>query len=149
MSLLMIGYGSELHGDDGVGPRAARAIAGWGLPGVETVAAPLLVPEMADRLRRHDYALFIDARVGAVGRIALVELEPTPSARLGHVSSPADLLALALLAYGRAPRAWLLAVPGQCFDLGDGLSPTAERGLRRALGRARRLIDRYAVAPAH
>ena len=36
--LLVIGYGNELRGDDGVGPWVARSVADWQVAGVEAVA---------------------------------------------------------------------------------------------------------------
>ena len=48
--LVVIGYGNELRGDDGAGPRVARAVAAHNLPGVQIITAHQLTPEMADGL---------------------------------------------------------------------------------------------------
>jgi hydrogenase maturation protease len=48
--LLVIGYGNELRSDDGVGPRVARAVAEWRLPGVEAIAVHQLTLELCARM---------------------------------------------------------------------------------------------------
>lgn len=137
--VLVIGYGNELRSDDGVGPRLARTVAGWGLDGVEVVAAHQLLPEMADSLARCEYAVFVDA--AAAGAIDVMELAPDPDARLGHVATPAGLLGLARQVYGRAPYAWLVAVPGSDFRLGETLSSATEAAILQALKTIRQVIQ--------
>ena len=47
---LVIGYGNTLRGDDAVGPRAAAAVHGGGLPGVDALAVAQLTPVLAEPL---------------------------------------------------------------------------------------------------
>ena len=61
---LVIGYGNELRRDDGLGPQAARAVAGWGMPGVLALSCHQLTPELAEIVADAEEALFIDAAVG-------------------------------------------------------------------------------------
>jgi hypothetical protein len=63
--LLVIGYGNELRGDDGVGPAAARAVAAWNEPGVQGIATHQLTPELADAIAGAEEVVFVDARIGA------------------------------------------------------------------------------------
>src|SRR5262249_5822451 len=105
--LLVIGYGNELRCDDGVGPRAARAVAAWQLPGVAAVAAHQLTPELAERIGAAERVVFVDAGPGDV--VLTRSIEPGRAALvLGHTGEPRELLALAEALYGRRPEAWLI-----------------------------------------
>ena len=64
-SLLVIGYGNTLRGDDGVGPRVAEAVGELNLPGVHTLICPLLTPELANPISRAGKVIFVDAAVDA------------------------------------------------------------------------------------
>jgi hydrogenase maturation protease len=134
--LLVIGYGNELRGDDGAGPRVARAVAGWGLPGVRSLAVHQLAPELAEEMARAERVAFVDAAAGAEGVVCWRRLRAaTGPARLGHASDPAWLLGLARLLYGRSPEAWLATAPARDLGYGAGLSPEAARGVEAVLGR--------------
>jgi hydrogenase maturation protease len=143
---LVIGYGNTLLGDDAVGPRAADAVHGWGLPGVTALAVTQLTPELAEPLSAARVAVFVDARLAAEGGTPSVEvgpLEPAAGApATGHVGDPRRLLALALGVYGTCPTAWLVTVPVAEVGLGEGLSPLAERGLGDALREIAALLRR-------
>lgn len=135
----VIGYGNELRRDDGVGPRLAGLVAGWGRDGVTAVAVHQLLPELADLLARHTFAVFVDAAMAAT--LTVADVEPAPAVRLGHVADPAALLALSRLAYDRAPRAWLLTVPGSDFALGETLSAATAEAVPLALEAIRQLVE--------
>ena len=62
--ILVIGYGNELRGDDGIGPRVAEAIAAAHHPGVRVVSCFQLVPELAADLAKARLAVFVDALTG-------------------------------------------------------------------------------------
>jgi hydrogenase maturation protease len=138
---LVIGYGNELRRDDGVGPRVARAVAGWNARGVLAVTLHQLTPELAEAVAGADEVFFVDAAAGEVG----VGVRPVrPDGRrpaLDHASSPPALLALAEAMYGRRPRAWLMTLPATNLDFGEELSPAAARGMDEALRCLRRRID--------
>jgi hydrogenase maturation protease len=135
--LLVIGYGNELLGDDGVGPAVARAVENW--PGVTAIVSHGLTPELAQPIAEADRVVFVDAHAGS-HEVVVVEVLPAAAPGLGHASDPGWLLALAESLWGRRPRAWLIAVPAENFDLGEGLSPRAERGVQAALREVARLV---------
>jgi hydrogenase maturation protease len=140
--LLIIGYGNTLRRDDGVGPRAVAAVEELRLPGVCTIACPQLTPEMADPLSRAGAAVFVDAAVDHPGQMRLCRLFPSGSSQiLAHTADPSVLLALARDAFGRAPEAWMLTIPAEALGFGEELSPTATRGIRKAV-RALRALHR-------
>jgi hydrogenase maturation protease len=131
--LLVIGYGNDLRRDDGVGRRAAEAVARWGLPGVHAVAVQQLTPELAELFLDADRVLFVDACADKEGvRVRLLEPGGTSQA-LGHGGDPRELLALSMALRGRCPEAWLITVPAADFGFGEGLSARGRRGLETAL----------------
>lgn len=132
---IIVGYGNPLRGDDGIGPRVAEAVAEWRLPDVRAVAVHQLTPELAEPLAAADRAIFVDARVDHLGEATRVQLlEPAGAATaIGHTGDPRSLLALAQAAFGRHPHAWSITVPATNLTLGEGLSPTAARGIDAAL----------------
>jgi hydrogenase maturation protease len=142
-TILVIGYGNELRGDDAAGPRAARAVAAWGVPHVQVLAVHQLTPELADPLALACRALFLDAHAASEGASVLIRpLAPAaPKPRIGHTLDPQALLALAQSAFGRAPEAWWITIPAVDFALGAKLSPAAERGVADALVAIRPLLD--------
>jgi hydrogenase maturation protease len=140
--LLVIGFGNELRGDDGVGPRVARLVQSWGRPDVRAMAVPQLVPELAAELAAAERVMFVDAAVGTRRVLATrVEADCDYSTQ-GHVSTPGRLLALTGQVFGRNPQSWLVTVPASRFRFGAGLTAAAARGVRDAL----RYIAAHAVA---
>jgi hydrogenase maturation protease len=142
LSAIVLGYGSPLLGDDAAGPRVVAAVARWNLRGVWALAAHQLTPELAEPLARARLAIFVDARVGRGGvRVRPIHPADRLSALEAHLSTPGALLALAQVLYGQVPRAWLISLPAQQFDLGAPLSPHTRRALPVARQRVRALIS--------
>ena len=82
--------------------------------------------------------LFVDAaHPGVVEGAALsaIVADARPAAA-SHALPPQAVLRVAQQLLGHAPPAWLLAIEGQAFDLGEALSTRAERHLDRAAGLA-------------
>jgi hypothetical protein len=52
---------------------------------------------------------------------------------MSHALSPGAVLALAAELYGRTPEAWILAIRGHRWTIGEGLSAKAEANLGLAL----------------
>jgi hydrogenase maturation protease len=133
IDLLVIGYGNELRGDDGAGPRVARAVADWGDPEVKALAVHQVAPELAAELAEAERVVFVDAAVDA----GAVCWRHVPAAAgpvsLGHTSDPGWLLALAQALDGRAPAAWLVTIPAGRLGFGDILSPQTEWGVAAVL----------------
>jgi hydrogenase maturation protease len=143
--VVVIGCGSLLRGDDAVGRRVATLVAGWKRPGVTALSVHQLTPELAPVLAAAEVAIFVDAGASdgcsARRRRATVEhavrverVGPRgPVGALAHAGAPAALLALALGACGRAPRAYAVTVPVPSFALGARMSRQARRGVAAAI----------------
>jgi len=144
--VLVIGYGSELRGDDAVGRRIAEAVAAWNLPGVRALSVHQLTPELAEPISQAAIVYFADASIAPATAepVRLQALEQDPGAGMnGHVCNPRTLLALAQMLYGRSPAAYWLTIPAVQFAMGDTLSEAAERGVAAALKCLRVLLGSF------
>jgi hydrogenase maturation protease len=137
--VLIIGYGSELRGDDAAGRLAARRLAERGYRALDVHQ---LTPELAENVAAARLAIFLDAHQDvAPGEIVtqVVEEGVMKSGALEHHASPSSLLRLAREVYGRAPKAWLIGMGGSDFEVGERLSAAAEAAIRAAVDEAVRL----------
>ena len=141
-TILVIGYGNDLRSDDAVGQKVANAIASEELPHVTSLCVHQLTPELAAFLATSDLAIFIDACYASVCENVRVQaIAPTNSTAIGgHTGDPRSLLALTQALYNQVPNAWWVTIPGTNFELGDRLSPIAERGIQVALEQIYHLI---------
>ena len=140
----MIGWGSELRGDDAVGLEFARRLEEDSLPGVCVMDVPQLTPELAWDVAAHQVVIFADAVTpGAVEgvedipvlrRMASTDTVPVqmiPTCM--HSLSPEKLLDLSAALYHGHPEAWVLYLPVFDFSLGEQLSQDARRVVDQAL----------------
>jgi hydrogenase maturation protease len=126
--VLVIGYGNTLRGDDGVGPRVAEAVGRLGLPGVQTLACPLLTPELADPISRAEKVIFVDAAVDAPATVQWRKLQPNETSQImAHAADPRTMLALARDVFGRVPPAWWLTIPAVDLGFREAFSPAVQR----------------------
>lgn len=138
--MLIIGYGNELRGDDGVGPKTVEAIAALKLPGVQCLSCHQLTPELAETISRANRVVFVDAAVTEAGTVEVQELAAAESAvNSPHSINPAVLLGMAKQLYGSSPRAWLVTIPVRSTDFIEKLTPLAERGMAEAIQRIQAL----------
>jgi hydrogenase maturation protease len=142
---LVIGIGNPLRGDDGVGWwLLAELAAAAPVPGRTLRRVQQLTPELAAELAVAERALFVDAWLAPPGAGPRL-LEETAEAAAGgggpgaagsHHLTPATLLAMASLLFGRRPPAAQLLVPAFVLGHGDDLSAAT----RALLPAARRLL---------
>jgi Ni,Fe-hydrogenase maturation factor len=142
-TVLLIGIGNPLRGDDGVG---------WHLVGERGLCRHQLTPELIPSLATADRVLFVDAWMAPPG--AVPELRAVPAA-VGwqgetHRIDPSALLGLARVLGVRPAQAHELLVPA--FDFSwtapgsrQGRAPAAAFSppLRRQLPRARQLLRQW------
>jgi hydrogenase maturation protease len=143
MSVVVLAWGNEARGDDGIGPAlAAHVAANW--PSAALVVDDQLQIEHALDLRDRSLALFIDAGHGTPAPYRFYET----SARSGlthtsHALTPEAVLDVAARIGVTAPRAFVLCIRGECWGLGDAMSGEAEARLESA----RTLVDRLLGTP--
>ena len=143
-SVLVIGYGNELRGDDGAGRKLAEMVESWGMEGVQTLSVRQLTPDLAAEMKGRTCVLFADATEASEGnddvRIRPLAVTETPTAG-SHHCDPSELLALSAQLYGGAPDSFLLTIPGVNFAWSETLSTLGTTNLYVALAKARKLMD--------
>ncbi len=145
MTVLILGYGNPLRGDDGVGWVVAEQLAD-AIPHdeVEVQVHQQLTPDLAEPVSRAKRVLFIDAcACGGKARFSLEPVEPgqlTPGG-LSHHVDPAVLLAWSRALYGSAPQAQVLVVNGISFGYGQELSAAVTALLPQVVECARRWCE--------
>jgi hydrogenase maturation protease len=135
--LLIYGIGNLGRQDDGLGVRFVEHLERLGAPAHITLEANYqLAPEDALQLADHDVVLFVDATV-APDAPTPYGIAPVSAASeisfSSHALGMGSLLALCLRLYGRAPRAFALALPGYAFEVNAELSEGARGNLEQAL----------------
>lgn len=143
-TVMVIGYGNDLLGDDGIGQQIAREINSWYLPSVQSVAVHQLTPDLAADLASTEWAIFVDACLPVVGFDVQVQLlSPASEIYMNlHYDDPRSLLALTQAIYGYYPPAWWVTVPGVNFEIGDRFSQIAETGKAIALLKIIHILDK-------
>lgn len=143
--VLVIGYGNTLRGDDGLGRRAAEALARRPLPaGVEVLTCHQLTVELAETISHADLVLLIDAANGdQPGTIVCepVDRVDAPVGPILHYLEPPALLACVEALYNAAPRTLLWTVTARSFDYAETLSPEVERALPALLRQVEACIE--------
>ncbi|MDP2770946.1 MAG: hydrogenase maturation protease [Giesbergeria sp.] len=136
--LLIFAVGNPSRGDDALGPLLLDRLQADGLDAggqVELLCDfQFQVEHMLDLQDRSAVLLIDAARPGVVRGALITALQPR-SERLTPASHALDgrtLLGLALRMHGTAPPAWMLAIEGASFDLGEDLSPLAQQHLEQA-----------------
>lgn len=131
---LVMAVGNPSRGDDALGPLAAERIEAMRLPGVEVLVEFQLQVEHALDLVGRSRVLFIDASASLTEPFALAAVEPRLDASFtSHALAPSAVLFNYQQLVGTPPPAWVLAIRGQSFELGEGLSAPAAHALDAAL----------------
>jgi hypothetical protein len=130
--VLVLGWGNPSRGDDALGPELVRRLealaasrAGWREH--EFLTAFQLHPEHALDLAGRDLVLFADASTRAPAPFSLTRLAPTQD---------------------RPPPAYLLAIRGETFALGEPMSTAAEHHLEAAVALAVGVLDKPHAVPS-
>ncbi|MGD1008529.1 MAG: hydrogenase maturation protease [Candidatus Aminicenantales bacterium] len=143
--VLVFGIGNPGRGDDGLGAAAVERLEPLELPGVTCDANYQLNVEDALACSRHDVVVFVDAARALRAPFAWTGVRPEAAApAMTHAMGPGAVLAVCARLYGRRPEAHLLAIRGDRWGVGDGLSPRAERNL----GEAVRFLEGFLKKPS-
>lgn len=136
--ILVLGFGNPSRGDDALGPAVIERLQS--APDLVATGARLLTdfqPQIEHVLDLEGCArvIFVDATMTGSAPFVHAPLSPAPeTAYSTHALSPAVLLGLYRKVNGRAPPpAWLLAIRGERFALGEPLSPSARAHLDAAV----------------
>ena len=136
---LVFGIGNPSRGDDALGPLFVERLEEWSASVGELPIELVTLTdfqcqiEHALDLTQTDLVLFVDASVSAAAPFRISPLQPLLDASYSsHALSPACVLAVALQLGQTLPEAWLLAIPGDHFELGAPLSDAGRRCLDSA-----------------
>jgi hydrogenase maturation protease len=141
--ILILGYGNPLRSDDGLGWKAAEDLSASASDEVEVRACFQLLPEVVELVSRADTIFFIDAaHDGEPGEVKCAPVVPERSSSgFSHQLSPGAILDLSSQLYGRVPKAFMMSICGDCFELGETLSPVVAASLPRLTGLVRELAS--------
>lgn len=136
--IIVLGCGNPSRGDDALGPLLVECVSYWiRLHPDRPVAAvedfQFQVEHSLD-LEDRDLALFVDAAASGPEPYALTRIQPLEDSSFStHALSPQAVLhAFRALGQGEPPPAFLLAVRGHSFELGEELSPAGWNNLESA-----------------
>jgi hydrogenase maturation protease len=149
LSILVIGLGNPILGDDGIGWRIALEVQSrlesarnTGAPQVEFDFLSLGGLSLMERLVGYRHALLIDAIVTGhqpIGSISQFELQDLPPSGIGHLASAHDTSLRTAIEMGRVLQASLpdsihiIAVETQIsFEFSESLSPPVAAAVQPA-----------------
>lgn len=139
--LLIFAYGNPSRGDDALGPELLQRLEALAPPDTELLTDFQLQVDHAVDLQGRRRVLFVDASVTAPPPFAFTRLEPEKDpSYTSHAVNPRAVLYAYRELFGIAPPpAYLLAVRGERFELGEPLSAAAAAHLEAAFERVRNL----------
>lgn len=131
---LVIGIGNPSRGDDALGPLLVERLQVLNLADVELLTDYQLQVEYALDLQARREVVFVDASLDAAAPFTFTPaLAAEDSSYSSHELSPGAVLHAYRKLFGEPPAAYVLAVRGHAFELGEGLSPDAGANLEAAL----------------
>ncbi|HET6720978.1 MAG TPA: hydrogenase maturation protease [Rhodocyclaceae bacterium] len=154
--ILFLGWGNPSRGDDALGPllceRLAQLLTRSDLAAIaartEVQQDFQLQVEDASDIAGRELVVFIDASVAADAPFSFTPVAPLADASVTtHALSPAAVVDVACKIFGATPLCYQMAVRGEVFELGEGLSAAAALHLEAAW-RALREIALAEDAPA-
>ncbi len=130
---LVIGIGNPSRGDDALGPLLIERLETLAPAGVELLTDFQLQVEYALDIQGRQEVIFIDASLDAPAPYAFTPAVATEDASYSsHELSPGAVLHAYRKLFGTPPEAYVLAVRGESFELGEELSPAARTNLEAA-----------------
>lgn len=118
---LVFGWGNPSRGDDALGPLFVEYIESLGLSGIECLTDFQLQVEHALDLRGRRRILFVDASLDAPAPFSLKVIAPEKDTSFTtHAMTPQAVLQVYWeVEHEAPPAAWLLAIRGRNFTLGE------------------------------
>lgn len=133
---LIIGFGSEIRGDDAFGPHIAYELEDRVHPSVVVETCQGLTPDIALTISEVDLVIFIDCAVGPVpGQIKHQQIQPSDDKSLSmvHFLSPESLLTWCGSLYHKLPEAHLFTVTGKCYEIADSLTDPVQQAVPKVI----------------
>ncbi len=142
-SIVVIGYGNPLRGDDAVGYLVASELARqYSSDQVDVIACHQLNPELSEAISTAAMVLFIDAALGgAPGETFCRRVRASGAGAFTHQLDASGLLACAQALWGCSPEAVVMGIHGEAFSIGQQLSPAVRAALPKVIRLASELIE--------
>lgn len=147
--ILVVGIGNPIRRDDGIGPYCIsllQADVSQRNKLVDYLVVHQLDVTQCEIFAGYGLILFIDADAVTSTepfRVEQITAGSMPRAFTSHIGSIPDIMSLTASLYGVTPRAWLVAVQGVDFEVGEGLSPAASDNAGLAAAEVSRLIEKF------
>jgi hydrogenase maturation protease len=144
-ALLIIGIGNPSRGDDALGPLLIERLEADAPTGVELLTDFQLQVEYALDIQGRQEVVFVDASLDAPAPFTFSSVIAVEDASFSsHELSPGAVLHAYRKLFGEPPPAFVLAIQGRSFELGEDLSAAARGNLHAALGFIRqRIFDTF------
>lgn len=144
-SMLVLGYGTPIRGDDSLGWVVIDELRKKSLPeNVRLESHHMLLPEHVYLFEGFDKVLFVDIeegeKPGVIKRYDLSEALINEEA-FTHVFSPQKLLSMTGDYFGNAPEGVLFTLTGHEFDYKEGLSEPVKNALPALIQRIESEIE--------
>lgn len=142
--LLFLGWGNPSRGDDALAPLLCDRLAAYCADNArcEVLLEFQLQVENALDLQGREAVVFLDASASARPPFEFGPLFPQADRNpLTHAMLPQALLATATAVLGSTPPAFLMAIRGEAFELGAGLTNSAAAHLAEAWRALREIAE--------
>ncbi len=141
--MVVLAVGNPSRGDDALGPLLAERLEAVRPAGVEVIVDFQLQVEHALDLEGRRGVIFVDAARNLDTDYQLTPVGPARDAsHSSHALSPAAVLdTFRRCTHREPPPAWILAVRGERFELGEALSAVAGASLESAWLRLRKIAE--------
>lgn len=133
--ILLIGVGSTIRGDDGIGAYICSCISNMQLPAVKVVTVHQADSNLTDDINAADIVIIADAAVEGNG-VSFTRIDSSDPAGVtsGHYMNAALLLQITKLLHGHEPELYVCSVTGYSFEMTEQLSPAAKKNADKAVG---------------
>ena len=133
---LVIGFGSEIRGDDAFGPYIGYQLEDLVHKDVDVETCQGLTPDIALTISEKDLVIFVDCAVGdtpGTVKHQLVEPSSDKSLSMVHFLSPQSLLTWCGSLYGKLPETHIFTVTGECYEIIDDFTPMVKQAIPKVI----------------
>lgn len=143
-TILVVGVGNTLRGDDGIGAYICSCMAALKIPGVETLLTHQLDTVLLDELMQANHIIIADASFEgkSVDFFKVNGNEPLQGSSSHHMSAPL-LMQMAKTIYQKELPMMICAVAGYRFGMKEKLSVRAKKNADKAVAIIREWINQH------
>ncbi|MFG0250799.1 MAG: hydrogenase maturation protease [Phycisphaeraceae bacterium JB051] len=146
---MIIGFGSEIRGDDAFGPQIAYQLEDLVHPSIQVETCQGLTPDIALTMSEMDLVIFIDCAVGhepGVINHKQIQTSDDKSLSMVHFLSPESLMTWCGSLYGKLPEAHVFTVTGKCYEISNCLTDPVLQAVPRVIEQVLNLLDEHGLS---